>query len=236
MRQGSSHSVVPRSPHPNVAGIPDTPGSQRTSAASSETSCGAMSENSELQSAPILQRQESLDLQSAPGLERRLSSREPLGLPEGFLRACASRWPRCSGGRMLQRAAGSQAYEQLVGGEISAEDEEQIRIDVERSSVDDLEELYPPALTDNALCEALARLLHAWCCRHPNGYCQGMNFVGMVLVRDRALELSVCSRQPAPIHAALRCAGPCTLALPPSRPTATRVPSCGGGLAPRRRS
>lgn len=110
------------------------------------------------------------------------SPRTVLGLPEGFLRTCASRWPHRSGGRALQRAAGHQAYEKLLAAEISEEDAEQISIDVERSTVDGLEELYPPSLDDEALAASLSRLLTAWCSRHPNGYCQGMNFVAMVLL------------------------------------------------------
>jgi len=107
---------------------------------------------------------------------------DPLGLPAGFLKACAHRWPLRTGGRALQHRAGPDAYARLLADQISEEDAEQIRIDVERSSVDGLEELSPESLDALALCEALSRLLHAWCARRPNGYCQGTNFVAMVLL------------------------------------------------------
>ena len=110
------------------------------------------------------------------------SPQGPLGLPNGFLRACAQRWPLRSGGLALQSAAGEQSFEKLCAGELSEEDSDQIRIDVERSSVDDLELLFVDGLTEVELLQKLTRLLRAWCCRQPNGYCQGMNFVGMVLL------------------------------------------------------
>ena len=107
---------------------------------------------------------------------------DPLGLPAGFLKACAARWPMRAGGRALQHRAGPDAYARLLTVKISQEDADQIRMDVERSSVDGLEELFPESLDALALCEALSRLLHAWCARRPNGYCQGTNFVAMVLL------------------------------------------------------
>ena len=59
-----------------------------------------------------------------------------------FLKACASRWLHRSGGRAMQRASGIGAYDKLVAGEIAAEDTEQIELDVDRSTVDGLDELY----------------------------------------------------------------------------------------------
>ena len=74
-----------------------------------------------------------------------------------------------AGGRALQHRAGPDAYARLLTVKISQEDADQIRMDVERSSVDGLEELFPESLDALALCEALSRLLHAWCARRPNG-------------------------------------------------------------------
>ena len=108
-----------------------------------------------------------------------------LGLPENFLRVAAARWPHRTGARSLQRAAGQDAYEKLLEGEIDAEDEEQLHLDVERSSVDGLEELYMPehGIDEASLRAALMRLLHAWSVRHGAGaYCQGQNFVAMLLL------------------------------------------------------
>lgn len=100
-----------------------------------------------------------------------------------FLNHAAHRWPVRSGGRRLQAACGSNTYEALLTGAVSAEDEEQLQLDVERSAVDGLEELYVSPLVDDAsMRDALGRLLRAWCCRHPAGYCQGMNFVAAVLL------------------------------------------------------
>jgi hypothetical protein len=50
--------------------------------------------------------------------------------------------------------------------------------------VDGLEELHLPGrgVDEPYLRAALARLLRAWCVRHPGGYCQGVNFTGMVLL------------------------------------------------------
>ena len=107
---------------------------------------------------------------------------------EALLRHYALRWPRRSGGRSLQRSAAAAdgrfaSYGVLLAdGDISEDDLEQIRIDVERSTVDGLQRLFPPSLTEQALSDALGRLLRAWCCRRPNGYCQGMNFVAMVFL------------------------------------------------------
>ena len=104
-------------------------------------------------------------------------------VPRAFLRQCAARWPRRTGGRALQAAAGAEAsYAALLRGPLTADDEEQIGLDVERSTVDGLESLMPPWLDEAALRAALGRLLRAWCCKHPDGYCQGMNFVMMVLL------------------------------------------------------
>lgn len=111
------------------------------------------------------------------------SSCGPLGLPEGLLRSCALRWPTRTGARSIEAAAGGPgAYSALLLGPVSVEDEEQIKMDVERSTVDDLETLYVGSLDEATLRDALSRLLSAWCCRQPGGYCQGMNFVAMVLL------------------------------------------------------
>ena len=105
-----------------------------------------------------------------------------LASPGNFLRQCALRWPSRSGARALQQASGAMAYENLIASMPSAEDEEQLQLDVERSTVDGLEELYVAQMDEESLRAALLRLLRAWCCRHPAGYCQGMNFVAMVLL------------------------------------------------------
>ena len=74
-------------------------------------------------------------------------------------------------------------YDFYLASDISSEDEEQLRLDVERSVVDGLEDLYVAPLVDDAAMQAaLYRLPRAWCSRHPSGYCQGMNFVGAVLL------------------------------------------------------
>lgn len=93
------------------------------------------------------------------------------------------RWPVRSGARELQKSSGVDVYaHQLVAGAISEEDEEQLLLDVERSAVDGLDELYLAPMDEASVRLALHRLLRAWCFRHPGGYCQGMNFVAMVLL------------------------------------------------------
>ena len=100
-----------------------------------------------------------------------------------FLQKAAHRWPSRSGGCRLQSASGTMNYDFYLASDISSEDEEQLRLDVERSVVDGLEDLYVAPLVDDAAMQAaLYRLLRAWCSRHPSGYCQGMNFVGAVLL------------------------------------------------------
>ena len=109
----------------------------------------------------------------------------PAGEPDvrsDFLRMAARRWPARSGGRKLQ-ASSADTYEALLAGALSVEDEEQLQLDVERSAVDGLEELYTSSIVDDdSMRDALGRLLRAWCCRHPAGYCQGMNFIAAVLL------------------------------------------------------
>lgn len=99
-----------------------------------------------------------------------------------FLRRCAARWLHRSGGRALQKASGVGYYDKLLAGTVGAEEEEQIQLDVDRSTVDGLQDIYVASLNDEVLQAALARLLRAWCCRRPGGYTQGMNFVAMVLL------------------------------------------------------
>ena len=62
------------------------------------------------------------------------------------------------------------------------EDLEQVEMDVTRSCIDGLHEISPPWFDEAWLAASLRRLLHAWCCRRPSGYCQGMNFIGAVLL------------------------------------------------------
>ena len=111
---------------------------------------------------------------------------QPLQIGEQFLRQAAARWPVRSGARQLQHTSyqlgGREYYESLLTDPITEEDEEQLNLDVERSTVDGLEELYPSGWDEASLSEALHRLLRAWCCRHPGGYCQGLNFVAKVLL------------------------------------------------------
>eukprot|EP00965_Chrysotila_dentata_P201216 6180458-Pleurochrysis_carterae.AAC.2 len=117
-----------------------------------------------------------------------------------FLRSCARRWPLRSGGRQLQLAAPpGSSYISLLSCPISEDNAEQIRLDVERSGVDDLlivvaddynEAGHRAALRYDAKlpeenCSVrfhVRRLLHAWCARHATGYCQGMNFAAVVLL------------------------------------------------------
>jgi hypothetical protein len=109
-------------------------------------------------------------------------SRVSWQLTSGFLQRCAARWPQRSGALMLQEASAHGEYERLASGDISEDEAEQLRLDVERSSVDGLEDFYVANADEASLREALLRVLRAWSCRQPGGYCQGHNFVAMVLL------------------------------------------------------
>ena len=102
-----------------------------------------------------------------------------------WLRRAAGRWPSRTGARWLQQHARPGYYEGLVaswGQAVHAEEQELVQLDVERSHVDGLEEYYPAWLTEETLQAALTRLLMCWCSRHPDGYCQGINFPAKVLL------------------------------------------------------
>lgn len=110
------------------------------------------------------------EVMGAPSLASPATSPSKDGdVTESFLRQCAVHWPRRSGGRALQAANAPDAYERLCASPIGDGDAEQLSLDVERSSVDGLEEHYGPNLDDAVVREGLARLLHAWCARRPSG-------------------------------------------------------------------
>lgn len=106
----------------------------------------------------------------------------PMRHGNAFFKQCALRWPSRSGGHNVQEAAGPHAYNLLLAGKPSAEDDEQVLLDLDRSVVDGIEDAFVPPMDKDLLRMALLRLLRAWCCRHPNGYTQGMNFIAVVLL------------------------------------------------------
>lgn len=102
-----------------------------------------------------------------------------------FLQRCALKWPARTGAMSLAKAAAAsgETYSALLARGISAADEEQIRLDVCRSGVDELERIAVAPHDKGVHREAIARLLQAWCARHrSSGYCQGMNFIASVLM------------------------------------------------------
>ena len=102
----------------------------------------------------------------------------------GFLARCAKRWPVRTGGLELAKAASAagESYRVLLSRPISADDREQISLDICRSGVEDLD-LILPAAQMGEHSRAIKRLLCAWCARRgSSGYCQGMNFIASVLL------------------------------------------------------
>lgn len=68
---------------------------------------------------------------------------------------------------LAKAAAGSgETYSTLLARGISSVDEEQIRLDVCRSGVDQLERIAAAPHDAGVHREAIARLLQAWCARH----------------------------------------------------------------------
>jgi len=110
-----------------------------------------------------------------------LSSLDSSAGPEAQrLRAYAARWPNRIGAHALRGAAGG--YLAYLAAEPREEDAEQVAADIERSTVDGLEECAVPWHDPGEHLDALSRLLRAWCVRTPGGYCQGMNFCAAVLL------------------------------------------------------
>lgn len=112
----------------------------------------------------------SMESPAAPGLEGAL-----------LLRKFASRWPHRIGALEL-RMGSDTTYDEYVRMEPSSEDGEQIAADIDRSTVDGLEELTFTTFDAEEHAASLSRVLRAFCVRSPAGYCQGMNFCAAVLL------------------------------------------------------
>jgi len=112
------------------------------------------------------------------------------------LLAYATRWPLRIGALEL-RSKSPRSYEAYTEMTPREDDAEQIAADVDRSSVDGLEELAVPWFDPAEHCAALSRLLRAFCVRSPGGYCQGMNFSAAVFLMVMQHGVDEHSRRPS---------------------------------------